>query len=95
LTAEEQEKLYASLKLHHPDWTDQFCSGYVSGVMDESIRTKPNPLFTKRRANLDHYALGYLTGFAVHRGSDVETEPWFNFVGLLVKGLRDETSDKA
>ena len=95
MTADEQESLYASLKKAHPDWTDQFCSGYVSGVMDEETREKPNSIFTRRIGGLDHYALGYLVGFALHRGQDVEMEPWFRFVGLLVKGLQDAPINQA
>jgi hypothetical protein len=89
MRADEQEKMFASLKQAHPDWTDQFCSGYVAGVADEDHRPKPNSILTKRVGGLDHYALGYLTGFAMHRGEDCELEPWFKFIGLLVKGLRD------
>ena len=28
---------------------------------------------------------GYLAGFAVHRGVDAEREPWFSFIGGLVR----------
>lgn len=93
MTADEQEVLYASLKKHHPDWTDQFCSGYLSGVMDEEVRPRPNPVYSRRSVDLDHYTLGYLTGFALHRGQDCEMEPWFRFVGLLVRGLNDAPTD--
>jgi hypothetical protein len=92
MTVIEQEELFVSLKNSHPAWTDKFCSGYVAGVVDEATQSKPKAELARRRTELDHYALGYLTGFAMHRGQDAETEPWFGFVGNLVKGLKDAES---
>jgi hypothetical protein len=91
MTNVESERLYADLKRTHVGWTDKFTSGYVHGAADAEVRTRPQTIEVDRAAHLEHYALGYLTGFAMHSGSDVETEKWFGYVGLLVEGLKSET----
>lgn len=88
MIVQEQEQLFAALKEAHPAWTPRFTSGYVHGVNDESCRTRPKSSFVREAAVLDHYALGYLTGFALHRGVDAELEPWFGFVSLLVGDVK-------
>ena len=90
MTSVEQEALFKQLKQSHPGWTDRFTSGYVAGVVAEGLREKPDRVQADAARLLDHYALGYLTGFAVHRGSDVEQESWFNYVGLLVEQANEE-----
>lgn len=90
MTAREQEELFKTLKVKHPGWTDRFASGYVAGVVAEGLREKPDRVQVDSAHLLDHYALGYLTGFAVHRGSDVEQEGWFSYVGLLVEQANEE-----
>ena len=90
MTSVQQEQLFKELKAKHPGWTDRFTSGYVAGVVAEGLREKPDRLQVDSAHLLDHYALGYLTGFAVHRGSDVEQESWFNYVGLLVEQANEE-----
>ena len=90
MTALEQEALFKQLKQSHPGWTDRFTSGYVAGVVAEGLRASPERIQVDSAHLLDHYALGYLTGFAVHRGSDVEQEGWFNYVGLLVEQANEE-----
>jgi len=32
---------------------------------------------------MDPYYWGYAFGFSIRRGTDVETESWFNFVALI------------
>ena len=91
MTNAESERLFAALKKIHPSWTNRFCSGYVHGVQDEALRTNPQQIEVDKAAYLDHYALGYLTAFVVHRGEDVEQEKWFSYVGLLVDGIKNET----
>ena len=91
MTHAEQEALFATLRATHTDWSTQFVSGYVAGVVDEGIKTRPSSSLIHRR---DQYAVGYLVGFAVHRGSDVEEAGWFGFVGDLVKGLRSAPGNK-
>ena len=90
MTALEQETLFKQLKAKHAGWTDRFTSGYVAGVVAESLRFSPERIQVDEARELDHYALGYLTGFAVHRGSDVEQETWFGYVGLLVEQANEE-----
>ena len=85
MNSREQETFFAELRIEHPAWTIQFCSGYVAGVLDESMRPNPKSALVKDAAHLDHYALGYLLAFAIHRGPDCESEPWYNVVGLLVE----------
>ena len=84
MTVAEQEALFKSLKEAHPKWTNKFCSGYVAGVVDEARHEQPENTFVKDADLLDPYALGYITGFAVHRGSDAELEPWFENVTRFV-----------
>jgi hypothetical protein len=74
----EQEKLFAVLKAAHPDFPDRFISGYVHGAADEAERKHPKGEFKSSAKVLDLYAVGYLTGFAVHRGPDAQLEPWFS-----------------
>ena len=91
MTARELEALFKQLKQTHPGWTDRFTSGYIAGVVAEGLREKPDRIQVDKAREIDHYALGYLTGFAVHRGSDVEQESWFSYCGLLVEMAREET----
>ena len=85
MTPDQQEKLFASLRKAHPTWSVQRLSGYVHGVNDEETQDKPTRSMRQRR---DEYGIGYLVGFAVRRGSDVEHLTWFRFVGDLVKECR-------
>lgn len=84
MTPPEQEKLFADLREMHPNWTARFCSGYVHGAQDETKQRKPRSGMLVDARHLDHYALGYLTGFAVHCGPDAEQESWFGFAGMLI-----------
>jgi len=93
MTSKEQEALFKQLKEKHSGWTDRFTSGYVAGVVAEALRPNPDRIQVDSAHDLDHYALGYLTGFAVHRGSDVEQEGWFSYVGLLVEMCNAPTDD--
>jgi hypothetical protein len=85
MNAKEQEQMFKDLRTAHPGWTKEFTSGYVHGVEDEGIRQKPAGSFIEGARQIDHYALGYLMGFAMHRGTDCEQEAWFGFVSLLVE----------
>jgi hypothetical protein len=85
MTAADREKFFRDLQTAHPAWTPKFCSGYVHGADDEVAREVPHAEYIRRIADLDHYALGYLTGFAVHRGADCEMEKWFGAVAGLVE----------
>jgi hypothetical protein len=87
MTATEQESMFKLLQRVHPTWSTYFVSGYIHGVQDEGLRPKPQGLYIRDARRLDQYALGYLIGFALHRGTDAESEPWFGFVGELVKDL--------
>jgi hypothetical protein len=79
MTPQEQNQLYLDLKAAHPGWSNRFLSGYVHGANDEPDKKRPSVSLTAQAHDLDHYALGYLTGFSVHRGPDAEMEPWFGF----------------
>jgi hypothetical protein len=88
MLAKDQETLFKNLKAAHPGWTPKFTSGYVHGASDEELRGMPARAMVLGAEDMDQYSLGYLTGFAMHRGTDVEIEKWFGFVGLLVEELR-------
>jgi hypothetical protein len=91
MTPADQDKLFKELRVLHRDWMNRFTSGYVHGVSDEGDFKAPRPDFIQQaspESRLDEYALGYLTGFAVHRGPDVEREPWFGFIGDLVRSVK-------
>ena len=88
----EQEALFKQLKEKHPGWTDRFASGYVAGAVAEEIRNSPDRLQVDAAHLIDHYALGYLLGFAIHRGSDVEQESWFGYISLLAEQCHEETT---
>jgi hypothetical protein len=89
LTPAEQEMMFKQLRALHPQWPDRFISGYVAGAQDEDRRSQPTSIQRQKALGLDHYALGYLTGFAVHRGVDAEAEPWFHLIGLIVEEHRE------
>jgi hypothetical protein len=72
--------MFTDLRSAHPGWTLKFTSGYCHGAQDEAIRKKPLGVYLYGAKYLDHYALGYFTGFATHRGPDAELEPWFGYV---------------
>ena len=80
----EQEALFKTLRETYPTWTTEFTSGYVHGAVDGEGRMRPRKDYVRCR---DDYSLGYLTGFAVHFGSDCETAAWFSFVGERVHGI--------
>jgi hypothetical protein len=84
MNPQDQEKLFLSLRAIHPQWGVRFCSGYVHGVRDEEKRRTPQVAYIQGAVQKELYSTGYLTGFAVRRGSDAEVEPWFDFVGDLV-----------
>jgi hypothetical protein len=81
---DEAEQLFAAMKTAHPNWTPQYVSGYVHGAQDEGSRRQPKPTFITGAKHLDHYALGYLNGFATHRGPDAELEPRFGYANIGV-----------
>jgi hypothetical protein len=83
----DQEKLFTEIGTVHPTWTPKFKSGYVHGANDETTRTRPVSRYVREATGyVDYeYALGYLAGFATHRGVDAEMEPWFDFIGDLVR----------
>lgn len=79
----DQDKLFVSLRKTHSKWSMMYCSGYVHGAKDEGVWRNPRKEFRLPTSGChDDYTLGYLTGFAIHRGVDAETEPWFAFMGL-------------
>jgi hypothetical protein len=83
----EQEALFKTLQTIYPHWQPQFCSGYVHGAADEGRRKFPQPLFLDAE---DDYEIGYLLGFAIHRGVDAEVEPWFSKIAdRLVEATRE------
>lgn len=83
MTAVEQEKYFLKLRAAHPGWTSEFTSGYVHGVQDEAERPTPQQVYSRSRSiSRDGYRRGYLFGFIMHRGSDVEMARWF---GRLVQ----------
>ena len=88
MTPQESEKLFAVLQAAHPRWSAQFCSGFVHGARDEAEHKKPPKLYVDRP---DQYARGYLTGFALYRGSDAECQSWFDFVGTSVEGAHESS----
>jgi hypothetical protein len=59
-------------------------------MMDEEVHRTPKRVYVDDAHLLDHYALAYLTAFAIHRGEDVEQEKWFSYVGLLVASVRED-----
>lgn len=85
MTPQEQEAMFTQLKALHPRWPDRFISGYVAGAQDEDNRPQPSAIYRQTAMELDHYALGYLLGFAIHRGVDAEQEPWFHLIGLIAE----------
>ena len=88
MTPKEQEALYRDIHAVHPQWPPRFLSGYVHGAVDEENYRTPRSEMVHNAHDLDHYALGYLTGFAMRRGQDAETELWFDFVALIVRDAR-------
>lgn len=90
MDAKEREILFHNLREVHPRWPVRFVSGYIHGLEDEDRHKRPARAFLEGAQALDHYALGYLVSFAVHRGPDSELEPWFSLIGLIVKECRDE-----
>jgi hypothetical protein len=89
MSPQEQEALFKSMKESHPQWHPQFISGYVDGAQDEDRRSEPNSVHVHQAHDLRIYSLGYLTGFAIHRGVDCEIEPWFSFISLMVQDAKD------
>jgi hypothetical protein len=90
MNAQDQEKLFAALQTAHPHWPKRFISGYVNGVLDEGMGSRPQRVMVEDAKEQSPYALGYLVGFAIRRGGDVEREPWFGFVSLVVEEVRAE-----
>jgi hypothetical protein len=88
MTGKEQEQLFTELRASHPEWAPKFCSGYVHGAVDELLRDKPKGTYIIDAGKKEQYALGYLVGFAVRRGTDCELEPWFSVIGDMMKGLK-------
>lgn len=93
MTPLEREKMFRDLQAIHPQWPPRFISGYIHGVEDEDRHKHPAKTFQDSAHDLDHYALGYLVGFAMHRGPDAECEPWFHLIGLIVEEHREAQAD--
>ena len=70
-----QELLFENTRKRHPTWTPRFCSGYVHGANDEGFCKFPDP---SRRGSKEEYNLGYLIGFVVCRGPEIETMTGFD-----------------
>jgi hypothetical protein len=81
----DQEKLFKQLRSIHPQWPILFLSGYIHGVNDEESRACPLDAQIQKASELDRYGLGYLLGFAMHRGIDAEMEPWYGLIALMVR----------
>ena len=94
LSPQDQEAFFANLKAAHPGWSPRFISGYIHGMQDEGKYKQPRHTYVREAGDLAHYALGYLLGFAMHRGIDCETESWYGFVGTLVAQVKDCSSDE-
>jgi hypothetical protein len=90
MNPQEQEQLFKKLQVLHPQWPNRFISGYVAGAQDEDRHAQPSAIQRQKAVELDHYALGYLVGFAMYRGPDAEAEPWFHLIGLIVEDARRE-----
>jgi hypothetical protein len=88
MNPQEQKALYRKMQLANPQWPTRFLSGYVAGAQHETQYQQPVRFMQEQAHDLDHYALGYLVGFAMYRGPDAETEPWFHLVGLIVEEAR-------
>jgi len=80
VTPPEQEQMCLWLREKHPRWTLRFCSGWVHGAQDETFRRIPCPGYVSGMMK-DDYDRGYVLGFMVHRGPDVESMPCFGGIG--------------
>jgi hypothetical protein len=71
MTATEQEDLFKMLKAAHPTWHPRLTSGYVAGAAAAEAGDKMH------KQPFDEYGHGFILGFAIHSGADVELESWF------------------
>ena len=72
MIAVQQERLYQMATSRFPDWEPRQVGGYVHGVREGYLRTKPRQVYVRgsRKKRPEPYAVGYIYGFVDAFGAD-------------------------